>query len=308
MKSFKNIRILVVGDIMLDKYRVGEVHRISPEAPVPVVNLKKTYHTLGGCGNVARNIKELGVEVDCLASISHDVYGSHITERLHHFKIGNMLVYQSEQTTVKERIISSTGDVQMLRIDQETTNPIKKIEDMIELVNLNNKYDMIVISDYNKGMITKKLMKFLKSLNIPIIADPKPDNIELFNKIYMITPNLKEWNIIKKNKEYINKISYILVTNGKYGMSLIDQKTTLLKNNRWGSKLDPVFVFNVSGAGDVVIAVMSVCISFGMIPQDAMHIANQCARYSVTNPNTCIIERKIFEEFIDQRYEKNDKI
>jgi len=121
VKNFEDIKILVVGDIMLDVYRIGKVTRISPEAPVPVVNLIRDYHTLGGCGNVARNIKELGVHVDCFSSIGKDLYGKQIINRLIKNCIGNMLYYKSIKTTVKERIISDTGNIQMMRIDYEDT-------------------------------------------------------------------------------------------------------------------------------------------------------------------------------------------
>jgi len=311
VKNFEDIRILVVGDIMLDVYRIGSVSRISPEAPVPVVNLIRDYHTLGGCGNVARNIKELDVHVDCLSSIANDLYGKQIIDRLIKNCIGNMIYYKSVKTTVKERIISDVGNIQMMRIDYENTEPINILDDTmidsIKYVNFTNKYDMIVISDYAKGMITKDLIKFLKTLEVPIIIDPKPKQKKIYNEVFsniqssnnfMITPNKKEWEEMK-NEPFINNFEYILITKGKDGIDLI-------RNNKNKSdeiltiSSEPVFVYNVSGAGDVVLAVISVCLSYGIDIEKSIHIANDCARYSVTNPNTCVVEKEIFHKFLNK--------
>lgn len=311
MKKFKDIRILVVGDIMLDVYRIGNVSRISPEAPVPIINLIKSYHTLGGCGNVARNIKELNVHIDCLSSIAPDLYGKQIIDRLIKKRIGNMIYYKSVKTTVKERIISDIGNIQMMRIDYENVDHINILDDTIinriKYINSTNKYNMIVISDYAKGVITKDLIDFLKILEVPIIIDPKPSQKNIYNEAFstiqlsnnfMITPNKKEWEKLK-NEPFINNFKYILVTKGKDGMDLIcNNKNKLDKILTISS--EPIFVYNVSGGGDVVLAVISVCLSYGIDIEKSIYIANDCARYSVTKPNTCVVEKEIFHKFLNK--------
>jgi rfaE bifunctional protein kinase chain/domain len=311
VKNFNDIKILVVGDIMLDIYRIGEVNRISPEAPVPIVNLIKEYYTLGGCGNVARNIKELGVNVDCLSSINNDLYGKYITNRLTKLSIGNMLCYKSVKTTVKERIIAYNNNSQMIRIDHENTKPIDIINDI--LIDNINQYNMIVISDYAKGIVTENLINYLLSFNIPIIIDPKPNQIDIYNKVFlnnkidnnlMITPNLKEWKEIK-NEMFINKFKYILITKGQDGMELIYNKNNKL-NKYLSVDSEPVSVYNVSGAGDVVLSIISICLSAGFDIKKSIYLANDCARYSVTNPNTCVIKKDIFYKFLN-KYKENRK-
>jgi len=298
---------------MLDVYRIGAVTRISPEAPVPVINLLKTYHTLGGCGNVARNIKELGVNVDCFSSIANDLYGKQIIDKLVKNSIGTMIYYKSIKTTVKERIVSDPGNIQMMRIDYENTDPINILDDTmidsIKHINFMNKYDIIVISDYAKGVITKDLINFLKTLEVPIIIDPKPKQKKIYNEVFsniqssnnfMITPNKKEWEEIK-NEPFINNFKYILITKGQDGMDLI-QPNKNKSDKILTTSSEPVFVYNVSGAGDVVLAVISVCLSHGIDIDKSIYIANDCARYSVTNPNTCVVKKKIFNKFLSKYF------
>jgi len=164
---------------------------------------------------------------------------------------------------------------------------------------------MIVISDYAKGMITKDLIDFLKTLEVPIIIDPKPNQISLYNEVFsniqssnnfMITPNKKEWEKMK-NEPFINNFKYVLITKGKDGIDLVQKNKS---DEILTIRSEPVFVYNVSGAGDVVLAVMSVCLSHGINIEKAIYIANDCARYSVTNPNTCVVEKEIFNRFLNE--------
>ena len=156
MNNIENIKILVVGDIMLDKYVVGSVNRISPEAPVPIVNVKEEYSTLGGCGNVVRNIRELGAQVDCLTSIGNDIEGKDIIDKLEEIGVGNLVCFGSDISILKERIIADHRLVQMLRIDREVKKTVSAKLAINKLKISKNDYDMIVISDYAKGMITSE--------------------------------------------------------------------------------------------------------------------------------------------------------
>lgn len=298
MKEIGHVKILVVGDIMLDKYVVGDASRLSPEAPVPIVHVKNEYHTLGGCGNVVRNIRELGAQVDCLASISNDTDGIHIGNELSGMGARNLLVYGSKQTTVKERIIADERKVQMIRVDREQ---VEKVDENLLIEKFKSScrdnYDIIIISDYAKGVIGKGIMDFLQTnQNADIIVDPKPINGFLYNDVFMITPNEKEWGVMQLASQYsLKNVNFILETKGKDGMILHDQGT----KQDWPIQSHPVDVYNVSGAGDTVVAVASICLSLGFHVLQAAIIANHCAAYVVTQAGTTTVPYKIFEEGLE---------
>ncbi len=278
-------RILVVGDIMLDKYLCVDVERISPEAPVPIAKITKEYYTLGGCGNVIRNISELGFNVTCVAAVGNDKAGRLVLGELTKLKVDARITVMDEgPTTQKTRIVANTGHAQMLRVDKESTGLIKR------KFNLEGTYDIIVISDYNKGMITAQLMSGLRKLNVPIIVDPKPQNMWLYNDVFMITPNKKEYDeiCISTQHPFTQGIRYILKTLGKDGMDLMDEKDII------HTPAIPVDVFNVTGAGDTVIAVMAMCLSLGIDVEAAAAVANVCARYVVTQPDTSVVPKSVF--------------
>jgi len=304
MKPIEQIKILVVGDIMLDKYVVGEVGRISPEAPVPIVNVTEEYHTLGGCGNVVRNIAELGANVHCLASIGIDTDGILIEEELKKIGAKSLLITASKTTTVKERIIADYRKIQMLRIDRER---VKTIRSDIVIEQFKNKckndYDMIVISDYAKGMISYELMQFLKQeQDAKIIVDPKPINSSMYNGVFMITPNDKEWTEMLFASAYnLQDVKFILTTKGKEGMLLIDN----IKEDSWKIDAEPVPVYNVSGAGDVVVAMIAICLSHGLNVLDSAYIANKCAGYTVTQPQTCVVPKDKFKKIYEEYFQGN---
>lgn len=304
MKDINQIRILVVGDIMLDKYVEGVVNRISPEFPVPIVEVVNEYHTLGGCGNVVRNIAELGAKVDCLASIGNDMSGELIKNELEKVGANPVLINGSKITTVKERIIGDHRKTQMLRVDREC---IKKINanSIIELFKhkCKDNYDVIVISDYAKGMITSELMAFLKTnKNHKIIVDPKPENGTFYNGVFMITPNEKEWGQMMFSSAYnLKEVQFILQTKGNKGMTLINNQN----DETWDIDAEDVPVYNVSGAGDVVVAMMSVCLSHGLNILDSSYIANKCAGYAVTQPQTCVIPKDKFKQIYKEYFKGN---
>lgn len=295
MKKKEHVRILVVGDIMLDKYIQGTVNRICPEAPVPILNVTNEYHSLGGCGNVVRNLRTLGVKVDCIASIGPDNYGERILDELNKIGAKNLCLNGSKQTIVKERIIADDRKVQMLRVDREDISTVdyKKVIEIFEEKSLNN-YDIVIVSDYAKGMITKELMTYLKkNVNADIIVDPKPINGFLYDDVMMITPNEKEWQVMELSSQYsLKNVKYILETKGKNGMILHDQ----INSTKFQIKSDPVDVYNVSGAGDTVISIMGLCLSIGFPVLQSASIANYCASYVVTQPGTSTVPETILNE------------
>jgi len=300
VKSLENINILVVGDIMLDKYVLGEVERISPEAPVPIVHVYEEYCTLGGCGNVVRNVRELGANVVCLSSICNDDNGKKILEKLMELDVAPLLIGDSETTITKERVIASERKIQMIRVDREIVSDI----DHNELINAFetdydlHEFDIVIISDYAKGVVTKGLMDYLNSRQTKFIVDPKPKNKDIYGKPYLITPNEKECKEMGgPNRMILNGTDYVLETKGKRGMTLYDH------TEHWDINADEVEVYNVSGAGDTVIAVMATCLSMGWNPLDSAYIANRCASYVVTKSDTSVVPKSIFKQIL-KKYRK----
>ena len=293
MKNIEDIKVLVVGDIMIDQYIVGEVNRISPEAPVQIVNVTNEYITLGGCGNVVSNLRSIGAQVDCYSSIGSDKYGDEIFKKLKELDVGNYLQHWSWETTVKERIVAGDKQTQLLRVDRETIYPIIFYP---ECVPPEKEYDIVIISDYAKGFVSKEMVDYLKHTypNSKIIVDPKPKNFYMYSSgIYMITPNEKEYKEINNIKSYLTKdIEFILETKGKEGMVLHD------KNKSWKMPSQPVEIYNVSGAGDTVISAVSVCLALDFYPLKACEVANLCASYVITQPGTTPIPPRKFRDYI----------
>ena len=298
MKDAKDVRIFLVGDIMLDKYIVGDVERISPEAPVPVVHVKDEYATLGGAGNVARNLRSIGAQVRCVGLTGFDDEGQQIEDMLREIGAQSRMIEELPTTIIKQRIIADQRKIQMLRLDWEDTSIMTDdlIEDIIKTISANcasNMYDYIVVSDYAKGMVSYNLMEHLHKMNIPIIVDPKPKNAHMYGRVELITPNVKEWTEIELSDNCHPE--FALITEGKDGMTLIDYR-----QGRGVCKIEgrPVEVYNVSGAGDTVVAVMATCLAMGIYPDKAARIANECAAYVVTKPGTSVITENKFTDIV----------
>jgi rfaE bifunctional protein kinase chain/domain len=289
VKEIKDIHILVIGDIMLDRYIVGDVTRISNEAPVPIVNVTNDFSTLGGCGNVVRNLRKMGVNVACFSSVGFDPEGSCIFKQLEDLKVESFVVAASKNTTLKERIIADERKIQMLRLDRESTEIPVYDNIMKEFEKIHLPYDMIIISDYAKGMITKQLMDQVNRAGPPVIIDPKPQNKFIYGRPYLITPNEQETKQMGGSDAIISRgATNVLETKGRKGMVLhdLDFSTDI--------SADPVEVYNVSGAGDTVISVMAVCLSLGISIVNSARIANKCAGYVVTQPETSVVPENIF--------------
>lgn len=301
----ENLRILVIGDIMLDKYIVGEVERISPEAPVPVVKVTEEYSTLGGCGNVVRNLREIGVKTTCIAAAGYDDTFEEISREMVRLNVDFRPILSEQYPTIsKTRIIADERKIQMLRIDREDTS-VKTIlalhdeieEQINEHKNGIEEADVIIVSDYAKGMISYNVSKFINEFGKKIIIDPKPQNFQYCYGAHMITPNRKEFENIKDSARMslLDGIPYVLVTKGKDGMELMD------RNQNWVIPPEKVHqVYNVSGAGDTVVSVMATCIAMGLNPVKSAKVANYCAAYVVTLPGTTAVPKNVFQEALDK--------
>jgi D-glycero-beta-D-manno-heptose-7-phosphate kinase len=284
-KSFNNLKVLVIGDVMIDSYTWGTVSRISPEAPVPVVSITKKENRLGGAANVALNIQALGATPILCSVIGNDDNGNLFLELLKKQKLPTQGIIKDKEriTTVKTRVIG--GNHQMLRIDEEVEHNVnsateQKIIAQIEKLIIKEKIDVIVFEDYDKGCITPKLIQDVVALskqkNIPTVVDPKKKNFLSYSGVTVFKPNLKELkeglkldfnhhNITELEKTaslFIKKqkINTLLITLSEKGIYTHSTKT---------KKQIPAHIRNisdVSGAGDTVVSVAALCTALNLNP------------------------------------------
>lgn len=294
MKNLQNVHIFVIGDFMLDHWIYGNVTRISQEAPVQVVDVTHTESKLGGAGNVVKNISDLGVKVSCCALCGDD-NNCTIMRKLLESICNELYVItdNSRKTTVKTRIVSDEHHTQLLRYDVETKNTV----DLKYDINIPNDVDIIIVSDYAKGFISEKVMNRLRSENKTIIVDPKPQNINLYKDVDFITPNHHEWREIMNNPDVCDVITSIpnkIITLGKNGI-FVDSKLEGEKTHKGKERK----VFNVTGAGDTVIATFSVCLALGYNIVESAYYANECGGIVVEKPGTASVTKEEFISVLD---------
>jgi rfaE bifunctional protein kinase chain/domain len=277
---FANTRALVVGDVMLDTYWWGESNRISPEAPVPVVNIYKTEHRLGGAANVALNLQSLGAKVSLLAVTGNDTNGKLILQLMKDHRLSSNYILQSEEriTTQKNRIMSSNR--QALRYDVESTHDLsakemQSVKQLFDKIMRENKTDVIVLQDYNKGMLSAPMIRYViaaaTSKNIPIAVDPKKNNFFEYQRVALFKPNLKELREALHTDVDKNKTEQLFAACEQLNKKINCEKIllTLSEKGILGYSATEHFLLpayerniaDVSGAGDTVIAVAALCIS-----------------------------------------------
>lgn len=257
-------KILVIWDVMLDKYSYWEVKRLNPEWPNPLLNIEKEEYRLWWSANVAGNIASLHWSCDLIWVIWKD-QNAIIFENICKEKNINFLwIYSNFPTITKQRFIETTYEQQLLRVDYEDIIKLDELnkKDIFDLIQA-NEYDYILISDYNKWIISKKLVDFIKQLNIRILVDAKPKNIELFNNVFLIKPNFKEfcqitWKDIENNDKEIEKYWKIFVENYKTNLVITRGKnwaSIITKDYKYYHiKTQAKDVFDVTWAGDTFIA------------------------------------------------------
>ncbi|KLI30033.1 ADP-heptose synthase [Brachyspira hyodysenteriae] len=320
-------KVLVIGDLMLDRFTYGDVIRISPEAPVPILHVKNEESYLGGAGNVARNISALignsnSDNIFMIGVIGKDKSADIIIENINYANISSkgIVIDDTRSTITKTRIVAGTQ--QIVRIDEEDTSPfssniVKNIEKAF-MDNVDN-YNVVIISDYNKGVITKQLSKKIidtcNKKNKAVLVDPAIKHFSFYKKATLMTPNLKEAvegaeskspfyefdakaikvlgeNIIKKLS-----LSKLMITLGANGMALFDKDIKLKdKNIPYIIPTKAKSVFDVSGAGDTVISVLAMCLSVGLSFKESSEIANAAAGVVVGKRGTSTLSLK---ELID---------
>lgn len=293
LTKFSKIHFAVLGDVMLDEFVWGKVERISPEAPVPIVQIKEETWRPGGAANVASNLVALGAKADIFGIIGDDGAGRRLTEALagEHIGTSGLITDSGRRTTVKTRVLGQNQ--QMLRIDREFTDPIdyqcqKNLAD--SLWKKSSDLSGVIVSDYSKGVIVAELLSQIierfKASGKPVTIDPRPKNGPLYKGATIITPNTREAeellgrkfenekDLIKAGLDLVRqlKLDAALITRGENGMSLFERgKEPLTIPTR---ALD---VFDVTGAGDTVIATFSLALAVGCTMPEAAEVANLAA-------------------------------
>ena len=301
-KNINKVRILVVGDVMLDRYWYGEVDRISPEAPVPIVNVTQSDERPGGAANVARNAAALGAKVTLLSVVGQDDVGRRLAALLRKAGVAARLHRDKNiATTVKLRVIGRPQRQQLLRLDFET-KPGHEIlrSKLVEYARLVARHDAVVLSDYGKGGLAHiaRMIALARRSRKLVLVDPKGDDFSRYRGASMITPNLKEFRVVagewKSERELTDraqelrrklKIEALLVTRGEMGMTLFERGRKLHVPAQMLHE-----VSDVSGAGDTVIATLAVILAAGAELPDAVRIANRAAGIVVGRFGTAVVQ------------------
>ena len=292
VEEFKNKRILVIGDVMIDAYLLGNVNRVSPEAPVPIVSLQKEEERLGGAANVAINLVAMGASAVICSVIGNDRSGKKMIELLESNSISaeGVVLSNNRETTVKTRVIGNNQH--LIRIDSEQTNDIDSSEELllIEKVKqlLENGVDAIIFEDYNKGVLTEKVIENVITLaeqfNVPTTVDPKNKNFFAYKNVTLFKPNLKELKegvgmtfkfeqnalfeeaVSRLEQNLNNKISFVTLSEHGVFIKDADKKHYIPAHIR--------NIADVSGAGDTVISVATLCLTVGLPIHLIAEIAN----------------------------------
>ena len=297
LKNFKDHHVAVIGDVMLDRFVYGQVKRISPESPVPVLNVKRADYMLGGAGNVLSNLNGLDVKVSLCGVIGNDTEGDIVQGLISEKNQDHewLVVEQDRPTTVKTRFLS--GNQQLLRVDDERTDHVSPAiaQNILDnFIALSTQVQAVILSDYGKGVFNRgmlaQIIKVANDLSIPVLVDPKGSDYTRYSGASVVTPNLNELEqavgrefsrddlgVIGAAEELIGNTSIhaVLATRSQDGMSVVESdlenggfKTPVHFKNR------TLEVFDVSGAGDTVIATLAAGLATGASLKDSVHIAN----------------------------------
>jgi rfaE bifunctional protein kinase chain/domain len=289
--AFNSIRVLIIGDAMIDSYVWGKVERISPEAPVPIVQVKKKEKRLGGAANVVKNIQALGASPILCTVIGNDLEGNYFNDLLEKRNISQEGIIRSKarKTTVKERFLS--GSQHILRVDDEHMHQLsreerKALKDRIEI--LLGSVDVVVFEDYDKGILSKEIIEFTikrsNELGIPSVVDPKKKNFYHYSGASLFKPNLKEikdgMKIDLENDDLLGlqkvvsklrvkmDLKSVMVTLSEKGILISGDETEILLPAHVRS------VSDVSGAGDTVVSIASLCLGLGLSPGFTAALSN----------------------------------
>lgn len=298
VQAASRARVLVIGDIMLDRYWFGQVDRISPEAPVPVVRVARKEDRLGGAANVARNAAALGAQVSLVGVVGDDEPGDLVRQLVTDEGIAcEIVVDHGAPTTLKMRVLGRQQ--QLLRVDFEDHPADRSVDDIVDRARaLISNHDVVVLSDYSKGALARveKLIALARSADVPVLVDPKGQRYERYQGASMLTPNRAEmrdavgyWDSegdLQQRAQSLRaklQLDALLVTRSEEGMSLFTGDGT--------ERVDAYTheVFDVSGAGDTVLATLAVARAAGLEWKDAMYWANRAGGIVVGKLGTSVV-------------------
>ena len=299
MQNLKNSRVLVVGDVMLDEYWEGSTQRISPEAPVPVVHVQKQYFKAGGAANVALNISALNAKVFLLGIVGDDAASESLNEVLTDRKVTVHLLRDQRVPTIKKLRVLSQNQ-QLIRTDFESSlSQVDKAPLLAEFKNILPHVDVVIISDYGKGTLSNvdQLIALAKSANKIILVDPKNLDFSVYRGANILTPNFKEFELVvgqvgdeadmeRRAHQLIKDCDFsgLLVTRGAQGMSFFQDKHPSLHVPTRARE-----VFDVTGAGDTVIAFLGMALSIGLDVETSINLANTAAGIVVGKMGTAVV-------------------
>ena len=294
-----NVHVVVVGDVMLDHYYWGSVSRVSPEAPVPVVDLVSESFHLGGAANVASNIRALGAAVSLIGAVGDDSAGEHLRRLTSAGQIdaSGIRTVPGRPTTMKTRIIGNNQ--QLVRLDRESRALVDSavVNDVLTDLEGRSAIDAIVLQDYDKGFLSPELLRRIidvaQRMSIPVFVDPKKTNMDLYHGAFVFKPNRKEASdmlgyslvtkdeVMRAGRDLLDRIdcAYVLLTLGSEGMMMFERNGGVRSVPTVAKK-----VADVSGAGDTVIATLATLVAAGADVAEAAGVANIAAGVVVGEP------------------------
>jgi D-beta-D-heptose 7-phosphate kinase/D-beta-D-heptose 1-phosphate adenosyltransferase len=305
-------RILIIGDVMLDQYVSGSVSRISPEAPVPVVKVEKEWSTLGGAANVAANVASLGAQAVLIGLVGDDVSSASIQEKCAEQGIEQHLVQSVQPTITKTRIVSGQQIVRVDREEELVWSAKAKAQFESRLNSLVKACDIILLSDYAKGTLSDEVLPWIfsaaKENGKRVLVDPKREDWTSYKGAFLVTPNLlelgmtqDEHGISNDDNQVVNacnslrtnfELENIVATRSSYGMTVVAEKGVLNIPTR------ALEVFDVSGAGDTVLAAFGVSLAQGKTVSESAFVANAAAGVVVSKRGTAVVYQSELERFI----------
>jgi D-glycero-beta-D-manno-heptose-7-phosphate kinase len=318
--GFPKTTVLVLGDIIMDEYIWGDVSRISPEAPVPVVDVRQETKMLGGAANVVNNIATLGGRAILCGVVGHDRTGDEIIRKVEELSLptGGIVKVSGRPTTIKTRIVAQSQ--QVVRFDRESRKPVGE-GDVIKLLSFiesaKERIHAVVVSDYDKGVVSPELMEGLKAIcrgsRVLLGVDPKPNHFDHYRGIDVITPNHHEAgafsrtritdreSLVQAGARMLEKLECrsVLITQGKEGMTLFEKKGDITHIPTVAQK-----VFDVTGAGDTVISAFCLGLAAGMDLKSAAAIANFAAGIVVGEVGTSAVNAQDLKQVISERLRK----
>ena len=323
LESGHRPRLMVVGDLILDEYIWGSVTRISPEAPVPILETKSENLALGGAANVANNLVALGCEVYLVGAIGHDEKGDKLLSLIEEKKISSKGIFRfvHRPTTSKIRVVGHNQ--QILRIDKEDNRPITE-ETENKLIKFINKtlpdMDIVICSDYRKGILTEKVFSAIthraKNSKKRVIVDPKSSDFELYKGATIITPNqfevekavpikIQDKIDLDRAAEYLLNLTHaesLLITRGKDGMTLYPSKEKPIDIPTQAKE-----VFDVTGAGDTVVSVLAMTLAVGFNYSDSAWLSNMAASIVVGKIGTAVVTLNEINEYLHEEMLRTSK-